>query len=330
MGFVAVLGLACAGIPVYFLPRFRPDEVLDAIEQRRASIFIGVPAMYRMLLEAGAERRDLSSVRIWGSGADAMPADLAAKFKQIGATANLPIVGPVGEALFFEGYGMVETGGGAAVKASPPMLEHRTRRVARLSAAGLQVPCRRRGRQRGRRRADRRAVAARPGRHAGYWGDAAATDATLTDDGWLRTGDLARKGMLGTVVFAGRKKDVIKNGGYSVYALEVERALEEHPDVLEAAVVGLPDERRGEVPGAVIRVAPGKSVQADELIAWAGERLASYKVPRRIVFADDLPRTGTRKVQKSELLIPVRLTSDPLHQLERDSLRDLRRIEACG
>ena len=136
----------------------------------------------------------------------------------------------------------------------------------------------------------------------GYWGDAAATEATLTDDGWLRTGDLARKGVLGTVVFAGRKKDVIKHGGYSVYALEVERVLEEHPDVLEAAVLGLPDERQGEVPAAVIRVAPGASVHADELMAWAGERLASYKVPHRVVVVDDLPRTGTRKVQKRELL----------------------------
>ena len=70
---------ACAGIPVYFLPEFRPDEVLDAIESRHATIFIGVPAMYRMLLEAGAERRDLSSVRVWGSGADAMPPELAAQ-----------------------------------------------------------------------------------------------------------------------------------------------------------------------------------------------------------------------------------------------------------
>jgi acyl-CoA synthetase (AMP-forming)/AMP-acid ligase II len=294
--------LACSGIPVYFLPRFRPDEVLDAIEQRHASIFIGVPAMYRMMLEAGAEHRDLSSVRIWGSGADAMPADLAAKFKQLGATASLPIVGAVGEALFFEGYGMVETGGGAAVKASPPMLN-----LGLGESLGFPLPGYR------FRVVDESGddvatgqigelLLKGPGVTRGYWGDVAATEATLTDDGWLRTGDLARKGMLGTIVFAGRKKDVIKNGGYSVYALEVERALEEHPNVLEAAVLGIPDDRRGEVPVAVIRLSPGASVQADDLIAWAGERLASYKVPHRIVFADELPRTGTRKVQKRELL----------------------------
>ena len=84
-----------------------------------------------------------------------------------------------------------------------------------------------------------------------------ATDAALTEDGWLRTGDLARRGMLGFVRFEGRKKDVIKRGGYSVYAVEIEQALEEHPDVLEAAVVGLPDERQGEVPVAAVRLAPG-------------------------------------------------------------------------
>jgi acyl-CoA synthetase (AMP-forming)/AMP-acid ligase II len=302
MGFVSVLGLACAGIPVYFLPRFRADEVLDAIEQRHASIFIGVPAMYRMLLEAGAERRDLSSIRMWGSGADAMPADLASKFKHLGATANLPFVGPVGEAMFFESYGMVESGGGAAVKASPP-LSH----IGLGESLGFPLPGYKfrivdeDGNDVGTGHTGELLLKG-PGVTPGYWGDAAATGATITEDGWLRTGDLARKGVLGTVVFAGRQKDVIKSGGYSVYALEVERALEEHPDVLEAAVVGLPDDRLGEVPAAVIRVSPEASVQPGELIAWAAERLASYKAPRQIVFADDLPRTGTRKVQKGELL----------------------------
>ena len=125
---------------------------------------------------------------------------------------------------------------------------------------------------------------------------------TITEDGWLRTGDLARKGLLGTVVFAGRQKDVIKNGGYSVYALEVERALEEHPDVLEAAVVGLADDVRAKIPAPSSASTPNASVTADELRAWAASGSAEYKVPRRIVFVDDLPRTGTRKVQKGELL----------------------------
>ena len=302
MGFAAILGLACAGIPVYFIPKFRPTDVLDAIEQRHASIFIGVPAMYRMLLEAGAEQRDLSSVRAWGSGADAMPAELAATFKGLGATASLPIVGPIGQALFFEGYGMVESGGGAALKASPPMLN-----IGLGESLGFPMPGYKfkvvddDGNEVGTGQVGELLLRG-PGVTKGYWGDTAATEAALTEDGWLRTGDLARKGMLGAVVFAGRKKDVIKHGGYSVYALEVERVLEEHPDVLEAAVLGLPDERKGEVPVAAVRIAPEATFDADALMKWAAERLSDYKVPQQILAVDDLPRTGTDKVQRGELV----------------------------
>jgi long-chain acyl-CoA synthetase len=123
MGFTVLLGMASAGIPVHLLPKFSAGEVLDAIEERRASIFIGVPAMYRMLEEAGAASRDLRSVRVWGAGADVMPRDLARRFQKMGATATLPLLGAsVGEALFFEGYGLVESGGGALVRVAPPFL----------------------------------------------------------------------------------------------------------------------------------------------------------------------------------------------------------------
>ena len=87
MGFASLLGLAGAGIPAWFLPTFRAESVLDAIEERKPSIFVGVPAMYRMLLEAGAEQRDLSSIRVFMSGADVMPSELAATFKRMGSTA---------------------------------------------------------------------------------------------------------------------------------------------------------------------------------------------------------------------------------------------------
>ena len=107
--------------------------------------------------------------------------------------------------------------------------------------------------------------------------------------------------MLGIVRFAGRKKDVIKHGGYSVYAVEVEQALEEHPDVVEAAVVGLPDERR-----ARFRPRPCASLQGADLAkldleSWADERLAEYKVPVRFLAVDDFPRTGTRKIQRRDV-----------------------------
>ena len=104
------------------------------------------------------------------------------------------------------------------------------------------------------------------------------------------------------VVFEGRSKHVIKHGGYSVYALEVEQALEQHPAVLEASVVGLPDDRLGEVPAAVVRLAEGSTLSSADLPGWAARHLADYKVPKRFVAVDELPRTGTTKVQKAELL----------------------------
>jgi len=302
MGFVAALGFATAGIPVFFLPRFRPNDALDALEERRASLFVGVPAMYRLMDEAGAEDRDLSSVRVWISGADAMPAELARKFQAMGAAATLPGLGrSVGEAAFVEGYGMVETGGGVALKMSLPWL-----RLLPGDSVGVPMPP-------NRLRVvgdDGKDVPAGqvgelwvkgPGLLEGYHGDEATTREVLSEDGWLRTGDMARKGAFGIIHFAGREKDVIKRGGYSVYAVEVEGALEEHPAVAEAAVVGLTDPRLGEVPAAAIRLAPGQKVGAEELSAWATERLAAYKVPVRFLFVEELPRTGTRKVRRAEV-----------------------------
>ena len=141
-----------------------------------------------------------------------------------------------------------------------------------------------------------------PGVLKGYWGDAHASSEALTEDGWLRTGDLVRSGPFGTVMFHGRAKAVIKSGGYSVYPVEVEADIEEHPDVLEAAVVGIPDAKLGEVPVAAVRLRPKAKVTPQELVVWAGVRMAQYKAPRRILIVEELPRTGTRKIQRDRLL----------------------------
>jgi acyl-CoA synthetase (AMP-forming)/AMP-acid ligase II len=305
MGFAVLIGLAFAGIPTYLLPKFNPVKVLDAIESRRATMFVGVPAMYRMLDEAGADERDLTSVRIWASGADAMPQDLAERFKKMGATISIPVLGALGQAIFAEGYGMVEVGGGVAAKVSPPYVGAGSGPLGEalgfalpgyemrvVDEGGHEVP----GGTIGELQVKG------PGVLKAYWGDEAATAAVLTDDGWLRTGDLARKGPFGLLVFEGRSKHVIKHGGYSVYALEVEQALERHPNVLEAVVVGLPDERLGELPVAAVRLRAGITLKQAGLPAFAKEHLADYKVPKRFVVADELPRTGTNKVQKAALL----------------------------
>ena len=305
MGFSVLTGLACAGIPTFLLPKFNPVHVLDAIESRRATIFVGVPAMYRMLEEAGADDRDLGSVRFWCSGADAMPAELAQRFKERGALVTLPVLGSVGEATFAEGYGMVEVGGGVAFKVSPPFLDAAWGPLG--ESLGLTLP----GYTTRIVDDDGSEVTSGqigelqvkgPGMLRGYWGDEAATAAVLTDDGWLRTGDLARKGPFGLLVFEGRGKDVIKRGGYSVYAREVEQALERHPQVLEAAVVGIADDRLGELPAAALRLEAGADLTELDLASWLAGHVADYKIPVRFVAVDDLPRTGTKKVQKRQLL----------------------------
>jgi acyl-CoA synthetase (AMP-forming)/AMP-acid ligase II len=302
-GFSTLVQLAAIGIPVYVLPKFRPDDALDAIEQRRATIFVGVPAMYRIMEEAGAETRDLSSVRLWASGADAMPHALARRFQKLGATAQLPFVGrTVGEAAFVDGYGMVELGGGAAVKVLPPGLPLPVGGLLGLPLPGYHMKIvDEAGHEVARGEVGELAIKG-PGVMRGYHGHEDDTRDALTDDGWLRTGDLARRGRLGFVEFAGRKKDVIKHGGYSVFAAEVEDVLDGHPAVLECAVVGLPDTRKGEVPAAAVRSRDGASLTEPELREWAAERLAEYKVPQRIAFVDALPRTGTDKVRKADVV----------------------------
>jgi long-chain acyl-CoA synthetase len=276
-GFAMLIQLAAFGIPVYLLQRFRPDAALEAIEARRSTMFVGVPAMYRMMVEAGADDRDLSSVRMWASGADAMPVELARRFQRYGAAASV-LGRQVGRATFVDATEMLRI----------PLPGYRLRIV---DDAGAPV---------GRGEVGELVVKG-PGVMRGYHGQRDATAEAMTADGSLRTGDLARRGRLGLIEFAGRKKDVIKHGGYSVFAAEVEGALEEHACVAEAAVVGVPDERKGEVPAAAVRFAPDRAISEGELVAWAEQRLSDYKVPRRIVFVDELPRTGTEKVRKQDV-----------------------------
>jgi fatty-acyl-CoA synthase len=132
----------------------------------------------------------------------------------------------------------------------------------------------------------------------GYYNKPDATKATLVD-GWLHTGDLAAVDEDGYVYISGRSKDMIITGGLNVYPAEVERVIASHPAVIEAAVVGLPDDQYGEIGRAHVVLAPGQELAEDELAAWLKAELASYKVPRQFTIGHDpLPRTTSGKVQK--------------------------------
>jgi len=134
---------------------------------------------------------------------------------------------------------------------------------------------------------------------AGYLEDAEAT-AEAMHDGWLRTGDIGWIGADGYVRIVGRAKDMVVVGGFNVFPAEVEHVLADHPDVAEAAVVGVPDERLGEVPVAFV-VAAASPPGPEALIQWCRDRLANYKVPRRVWIVVSLPRVTAGKVSKPEL-----------------------------
>jgi acyl-CoA synthetase (AMP-forming)/AMP-acid ligase II len=136
---------------------------------------------------------------------------------------------------------------------------------------------------------------------SGYWNNPEATAAAFTSDGWFRTGDIGHLDSDGYLFIDDRKKDMIVSGGENVATSEVERVLYENDAVLEAAVVGLPDARWGEVPRAFIVVRPGSDISAEALIAHCRARLAGFKTPKEIVFLDALPRNPSGKVLKRDL-----------------------------
>ena len=142
-----------------------------------------------------------------------------------------------------------------------------------------------------------------PGVTPGYWGDEAATRAAFTADGWLRSGDLARRDRDGFHYIVGRRKEMFISGGENVYPAEVEKVLAAHPAIAEAAVVPAPDPRWGEVARAFILTTSGSTPTPEELHAFCRARLAAYKVPRSFEYVSDFPRTAAGKIRKHALSV---------------------------
>ncbi len=135
----------------------------------------------------------------------------------------------------------------------------------------------------------------------GYWRKTEESAAAIGPDGWLRTGDLARRDADGCHWIVGREKDMIKSGGENVYPAEVESVLHEHPAVAQAALIGVADNTWGEVGRAFVVVRPNCELRADELIAFCSERLARFKIPKSVVIAEELPKTAAGKIDKKRL-----------------------------
>jgi long-chain acyl-CoA synthetase len=142
----------------------------------------------------------------------------------------------------------------------------------------------------------------------GYWQRPQDTAAAIPD-GWFRTGDIGRADEDGYFFIVDRKKDMIIRGGYNVYPREIEEVLYEHPDVAEAAVVGLPDPLLGEEVAAAVALKQGATVTVDELRAHVKAQVAAYKYPRHVWFVDALPKGPTGKILKREIVAPAELST---------------------
>jgi fatty-acyl-CoA synthase len=275
------------GATVVLESSFDPGRALELIERRRVTAMMGVPANYLLMAaDPGFAGADLSGLRRAVVGGAPMPVSLLRTWHDRG----VPLV---------QGYGLTE--------ASPNVLclplEDAARRLGWVGKpyphveVGLADPSSGatvHGPGHGE------LVVRGPGVFAGYWRDPDATRA-ITRAGWLHTGDVAERDADGYYRIRDRLKDMYISGGENVYPAEIEAVLHEHPAVADAAVIGVPDERWGEVGVAVVVLRPGAEAGEAELLAHCRERLAAFKVPRAVRFAAELPRTPAGKVLKREL-----------------------------
>lgn len=284
---VALHGALHAGATAVLTSSFDAAATLDLLASGRFSVFMGVPTMHRRLYQqAGENRFDLSGMRLLTSGSDRLPDDLFIGYQQ---TFKVTLL---------ERYGMTETG----MNLSNPLRGER-----RVGSVGMPLP----------------GVSARivdqnsgdilndndigelqiKGDHvfAGYWQQPENTAEAFTEDGWLRTGDLALRESDGYYTLKGRAKDLIISGGLNIYPPEVELVLMDCDEVAACAVIGCPDEEWGEQVIAVVVPNTGLSIDSAEITNFCRGKLASYKVPRRVIVTNELPRNALGKVQKANL-----------------------------
>ena len=310
---IALYGLM-AGIRGCFLDRFEAARVLDVVERFGVTAVVGVPTMFARLMNSDPDPKRLRSVRVWLSASDYLPTEVRLRMRQFGALVRLPFGRRIPPVLV-NGYGMVELGGlammgiefsclpgsGDLCFAVPPFHIRVADESGHIVRTGQTGECQ----------------ISRRGLSPHYWKDTAdknttsdaknpngdASPALLTADGWLRTGDLATRNRLGLIRLVGRMKDVIKSGGYSVYARELEEAIAAHPAVARAAAFGLPHQEKGETPAAAVELHPGAEVGENDLIDWCRQNLAAYKAPRQIwiLAPGTLPQNHTGKVLRRVL-----------------------------
>lgn len=276
------------GASVVLFPRFDVDLVLEAMHRRPATFLPGVPPMYPRLIEAANARGvSLASVKVALAGAMSLSPDIVEQWESFAG------------GLLIEGYGMTET--------SPISLGNPIAPTRRPNSIGVPFPSTWM-RVTDRHHPDRLVERGEPGElqvrgpqvFAGYWNRPEETAQVLLPDGWLRTGDIVTVDDDGFVTVVDRIKELILVGGFNVYPSEVEGVLERLPGVAEVAVISMPTERGDEVVAVVVPTA-GTTIDVDDLLHHARENLAGYKVPRRVVVVDELPRSLIGKMLRRQV-----------------------------
>jgi len=273
------------GATVVIIETFHPKTVMGSLIENNVTVFLGVPAMYMMFIEAAKNNVFFPKLRIAISGGAPLPVDVYHKASEI---AHLPII---------EGYGLTEASPSSAF--NPPSGVHKPGSIGPAIAeveamiAGendVELPIGEVG----------ELLLRGPNVMQGYYKRPEDTAEALRG-GWLHTGDLAKMDEDRYIYIVDRKKDMIIVAGLNVYPREVEEALFNHPKVRDAAVVGEQDALRGESVVAYVVLKEGETAHHKEILRWLRERLATYKIPRRLEFVDELPRNSSGKIQKNKL-----------------------------
>ncbi|MEU7407738.1 MULTISPECIES: FadD3 family acyl-CoA ligase [Streptomyces] len=286
-GVIACLMRGATMIPQ---PVFNVDTALANMAAERISVLPGPPTLHQQLLDHPArDAHDLSALRLVVTGAAVVPLRLVERLR-----------GELGVGTVLTAYGLSEASGIVTMcrRGDDPSVISST---SGRAIPGTEV-----------RVTDRSGAPLPPGTPGevrvrgfnvmrGYYEDPGATAETISPDGWLSTGDVGVLDEAGNLRITDRIKDMFIVGGFNAYPAEIERLLLLHPDVTDAAVIGTPDPRLGEVGKAFVVRRPGSVLTGDDLIAWSRREMANYKVPRAVTFVDELPRNASGKVVKGAL-----------------------------
>jgi acyl-CoA synthetase (AMP-forming)/AMP-acid ligase II len=286
-----------SGAQILMLRMPDPAAVLEMLEAERITHTFLVPALLAAMNQVpGAAGRDYSALKSLSYGASPMPLPVMRASLKLFPGVMHQVYGMTEQSGVVSSLGPADHADPAAahrlVSAGKPI--HGVEIEIRDPVTGAPVPT------------------GQPGEiwvrsdqvMGGYWGQPQATAAAITPDGWLRSGDGGHMDADGYVYVTDRIKDMIISGGENIYPAEIERVLAEHPSIGDVAVIGVPDERWGEVPKAVVVAAPAASVDIEQVLAYCREHLASFKCPKSIDVVDALPRNPTGKILKKDLRKP--------------------------